>query len=62
MALLKLLAYVWFFLMGITFIGIIFGYYVENKIPDNTRLKKWWRKNIVGIDQDEEHFWKNFKG
>lgn len=62
MALLKLLAYVWFFLMGITLVGIIFGYYVENKVPDNTRLKKWWRKNIVGIDHDEENFWKNFKG
>lgn len=62
MALLKFLAYVWFFLMAITAIGIIFGYYVENKVSDNTRLKKWWRKNISAPDPYDENIWKNFNG
>ena len=62
MALLKFLAYVWFFLMAVTAIGIIFGYYVENKVSDNTRLKKWWRKNISAPDPYDENRWKNFNG
>lgn len=62
MALLKFLAYVWFFLMAVTAIGIIFGYYVENKVSDNTRLKKWWRKNISAPDPYDENTWKNFNG
>lgn len=62
MALVKLLGIVWLLLLGIFIIGLIFGYYVENKVTDDKPLKKWWRKHIVGKDPGEEHFWKNFNG
>lgn len=62
MALVKLLAYVWLFLMGLTAFGIIFGYFVENNLSENTRLKKWWRKHIAAPDPHDENIWKNFNG
>ncbi len=60
MTFLKFFAYTWFFFMLLTLVGILVGYYVENKVDDNKPLKKWWRKHIVGEDSGEEHFWKNF--
>jgi len=62
MTILKFVAYVWLFLMALTAFGLIFGYIVENKVPDNTRLKRWWRKNIVDFDPDDINSWKNFNG
>lgn len=62
MALLKFVGFVWLFLMGITAIGIIFGYFVENKLDENTKLKKWWRKNIAAPDPYDLDNWKNFRG
>lgn len=62
MSLLKFIAIIWLFFMGISFVGLIIGYFIENKVDEEKPLKKWWRKNIVGIDSgEEEEFWKNFK-
>jgi hypothetical protein len=60
MTLLKFFGLVWILLMAISAIGIIFGLFVENKVPENTRLKKWWRKNISAPDPYDND-WKNFE-
>lgn len=61
MAILKLVGYVWLILILLTAIGIIFGYFVEKKIDENTKLKKWWRKHISAPDPYDNE-WKNFNG
>jgi hypothetical protein len=33
-------------------IGIITIYVIENIIPEHYRLKKWWRKHIIGKDTE----------
>lgn len=62
MVFLKILAFVWLLLMLLTFLGIVIGHFMEKKISDDTQLKKWWRKNIVAPDPDDENRWKNFNG
>lgn len=31
-------------------IGMIAVYVIENKVPEHYKLKKWWRKHIIGND------------
>ena len=62
MALLKLLGWVWLIMLGISVIGFLFGIVVENYVPDDNPIKKWWRKNIVDADPEDENIWKNFGG
>lgn len=62
MELLKFVGLVWLFLSGVVlFIGII-GYFIETKTDEDSKLKKWWRKNIIAPDPEDEDKWKNFKG
>lgn len=52
----------WFYLIsiGIFVFFLPIAYYMENKVSDDKPIKKWWRKHIVGLDEEEERFWKNF--
>jgi len=61
MLLLKFIAIIWTILMGITFAGLIIGYFIENKVDEEKPLKKWWRKHISAPDPYDENNWKNFK-
>lgn len=61
MALIKLLGIIWLILTVIFAIGLIVGYQIENRVSDDHPVKKWWRKNIVANDPDD-NFWKNFNG
>jgi hypothetical protein len=47
----------WFYLIsiGIFVLFLPIAYYMENKVSDDKPIKKWWRKHIVGLDE-EEHF------
>jgi hypothetical protein len=33
-------------------IGGITIYVIENKIPEHYKIKKWWRKHIIGNDTE----------
>jgi hypothetical protein len=40
---------VWSFLLLLTLIFILLEYIIDKKIGNENRFKKWWRKNIIGI-------------
>ena len=40
-----IIAYILTVLIGMTII-----YIIENKVPEHYRLKKWWRRHIIGND------------
>lgn len=62
MGILELLGYVWLFLILMFVVGLLFGIFVENYLEDSNPLKKWWRKQIVDNDPEDENPWKNFGG
>lgn len=62
MEVLKFIGLVWLFLSVVVLLFGIIGYFVETKTNEDSKLKKWWRKNIIAPDPDDENKWKNFNG
>lgn len=62
MEILKFVGLVWLCLSAIVLIFGIVGYFIENNTNEDSKLKKWWRKNIISPDPTDEDRWKNFRG
>ena len=47
--------YVFFlYYLFVTVLVYMLVFAIEIFIPENTKFKKWWRKNIVGDDYDSK--------
>ena len=62
MIFLKILGIVWLSILVLSIIGYFVSNYIEQKLDDTSKLKKWWRANIAAPDPEDENIWKNFNG
>ena len=60
MAILKLVAIVWLFLIVVVVFFYFVGGIIETKLNESHPIKKWWRKHIVAPDPYDND-WKNIE-
>jgi hypothetical protein len=48
-----ILAYIWILFLTLTTLFIFVAIIVEKNFDETHPVKKWWRRNVIGIDPED---------